>query len=1165
MLGASMRKRPTGIILHCWGAVGIAAALLSTLPPSATRAQQPDAGAGVDFFEKKIRPLLSEHCYECHSVTGKDVKGGLRLDTPEGITRGGEGGAVLAPGNPDGSRLIQAVRHTLADLKMPPKSKLKDQQIADLTDWVKQGAPMPAAAAAPAAPARVEADLTEARKAWQYQKPQDPPVPAVKNATWCRSPVDNFVLARLEAKGLAPAAPADRRTLLRRATVDLTGLPPTPEEVEAFVADKSADAFAKVIDRLLASPAYGERWGRHWLDVVRYTDSFDARGIGGAADVAEAWRYRDWVVKAFNQDLPYDQFVRMQIAGDLLPGKKDPDGKPNTDGLVATGVYVIGEWGGGDADKQKMLTDIVDDQIDVTGRAFLGLTLACARCHDHKFDPVSAEDYYGLAGIFFSSRILPDPGVRTAGSPVLRVPLLTPEDQKRREQDAARVAELQKQIEGQLEGKFEALAKSVLPQIDQYLLASYDYNRRPADQAAVTIEQFAAGKKLDAYVLRQWVHLTGAGPLALLSAPVREVDGKPELKGLRVASGSDTPNVVVNPTDQMVMFKTIRLPPKTLSVHPSPKAGVTVGWKSPVTGTVSVAGRIMDADPNCGNGVGWSLEHRTAAGNVALSAGTINNGANADLTSPPGAAEKLAALKVEAGQILQLTILPNAEYACDSTVVELEIAEQAAAGRTWSLAKDVVPDLLAGGANPHSDSHGNASVWYFYDAGDGMTSAGFGPDSILAAWFRATADGKEADAAKGRARAESAARSVKSVLVGLDKAVEAMKARGREVKTLTGSNIELYKSLTDSRGPFWAAARADPMNLPEAIRGTVAALADEQAKLKAELARPIPTAHAMQDGGTPQSAYVGFQDARVHLRGRYDRLGDLVPRRFPRLVAGDQQEPIREGSGRRQLAEWIASPANPLTARVMVNRIWMHHFGEGIVRTPNNYGKLGTPPTHPELLDHLAIQFVKSGWSVKQMHRHMMLSAAYQQSSTGDAATQKADPDNQLFGRMNRRRLEAEALRDSLLAVAGRLSAEMGGKAVSDLKTPRRSLYLMTIRSDRNNYRALFDAADPAAIVEKRNESTVAPQALFLLNHPFAVEQAKALADLALKQASADARGRIDWLYRRLYSRPPTPPELELASQVLGQVDASKPEEVLAAWSQYCQILLCANEFMYVD
>src|SRR5687768_14107904 len=439
MLGASMRKRPTGIMLRCFGGLAVAGVLL-TLVPSPSRGQAQAPGAGVEFFEKKIRPLFAQHCYECHSVTGKDVKGGLRLDTAEGLLKGGDGGPVLVPGNPDGSKLIQAVRHTLADLKMPPKSKLKDQEIADLTEWVKLGAPMPAAAPVVAGPARVEADLTEARTAWQYQKPQDPAVPEVKNAGWCKSAVDRFILARLESKGLAPAGPADKRTLIRRATIDLTGLPPTPEEVEAFVADNSADAFAKVVDRLLASPAYGERWGRHWLDVVRYTDSFDSRGTGGEGDVAEAYRYRDWVVNAFNRDLPYDRFITEQIAGDILatntPGKFDPQK------LIATGVYVIGEWGTGDADKEKMLTDIVDDQVDLTSRAFLGMTVACARCHDHKFDPITMEDYYGMAGIFFSSHILPNPGVKTAGSPVLRIPLASREELEERKKEEDRLQAL---------------------------------------------------------------------------------------------------------------------------------------------------------------------------------------------------------------------------------------------------------------------------------------------------------------------------------------------------------------------------------------------------------------------------------------------------------------------------------------------------------------------------------------------------------------------------------------------------------------------------------------------------------------------------------------------------------------------------------------------------
>ncbi len=505
----------------------------------------------------------------------------------------------------------------------------------------------------------------------------------MRDTTWARSDLDRFILAALEAKGLRPAKPADKRTLLRRATFDLTGLPPTPEEVHAFLRDDAPDAFARVVDRLLASPAYGERWGRHWLDLVRYTDSFDARGLGGEMDCADAWRYRDWVVRAFNRDLPYDQFLTLQIAGDLVPS---PEGL-NADGIIATGLLALGNWGGGDADKEKLLTDIADDQVDVVSRTFLGLTMACARCHDHKFDPISTADYYGLAGIFFSTHILPNVGPKTNGPPMLRIPLLPP-------------------------AQLEALRKQ-----------------------------------------------------------------KP------------------------------------------------------------------------------------------------------------------------------------------------------------------VP--------------------------------------------------------------------------------------------------------------------------------------------------PIPYANGAQEGGVPGSPHAGTHDVRIHIRGRYDRLGELVPRRFPEILAGRQQKPIANGSGRLDLAHWLTRPDHPLTARVMVNRIWQHHFGEGLVRTPSNFGKLGRPPTHPELLDFLASDFVRSDWSIKHMHRLLLLSATYQQASDSEPDTFKSDPDNLLLGRMNRRRLEAEALRDSVLAVSGRLDRTAGGPAVRDFAAPRRTLYLTTIRSDRSGFGPLFDTADPTAPVEKRTISTVAPQALFLLNHPF--------------------------------------------------------------------------------
>ena len=339
---------------------------------------------------------------------------------------------------------------------------------------------------------------------------------------------------------------------------------------------------------------------------------------------------------------------------------------------------------------------------------------------------------------------------------------------------------------------------------------------------------------------------------------------------------------------------------------------------------------------------------------------------------------------------------------------------------------------------------------------------------------------------------------------------------------------------------------------------------EELATLRKELSRPVPVAHGLQEGGVPESAHAGIHDVQVHIRGRYDHLGKQVPRRFPRVLAGENQPPITEGSGRLQLAQWIASPSNPLTARVMVNRLWQHHFGEGLVRTPNNFGKLGERPAHPELLDYLAHRFIQSGWSIKAMHRSIVLSAVYQQSSVPNPETLRADPENRLFDRMNRRRLEAEPLRDSLLTVAGELGCTLGGPAIRELDNHRRTLYLMTVRSDRSNYRMLFDAADPVGIVEKRTDSTVAPQALFLLNHPFVLAQAKTLVQRLNREGPSDDRGKIEWLYQLLYGRPPGEDEIKIGRAAIASA-SSGSDSTPEAWHQYCQVLLCANEFVYVD
>ena len=990
-----------------------------------------------------------------------------------------------------------------------------------------------------------DARLKTGRESWAFSAPVEPPLPLVRDEAWCKSPVDRFILARLESRGLRPAPVAEKRTLIRRACFDLTGLPPTPGEVEAFVADDAPDAFARLVDRLLASPHYGERWARHWLDVVRYTDSFDARGVGSDGDVKYAWRYRDWVVKAFNQDLPYDQFVINQIAGDLLPSEQN--GEPNADGIVATGMYVLGNWPGGEADREKMMTDIVDDQIDVTGRAFLGVTLACARCHDHKFDPISQQDYYGLAGILFSSHFLPSPGSKTNGSPLLVTPIASPQELQQRDEYARKLATLQEKLNRTTDEQYTRVARSLLPRVGDYLTGAIEFERERSHNPRAELATFARGRHLDAYVLARWTEYLGRGieaqsPRKLLTRAIRKVGGIGGVNEWAAPDGRPDPCVIANSTDHPVSFSTITIPARSLSMHPGMKTGVAVSWDSPIAGHVQISGRVLDADPHCGDGINWRIEHARDRTTRMMAAGSFPNGGSQEFVAGEGGKD-LARIEVRPGDALQLTIFPKGDYTCDSTVVDLVIAEADGEHRSWNLAGDVVADLHSGGAgNPHADGYGNPRVWSFFETGEERPATA-APGSALSHWLAAPSN--------------ESLENVMAALVASDAQASALREAGKNALELQGPDARLYQDWINPRGPFWGEARKSLAQLPAEGKEEIARAGHEVEELKKSAPPPLQQANALIEGGVPQSQYEGIHDCRLMVRGRYDRQGPVVPRGFPRLLGGDDPPPAFHGSGRLELARWVASPSNPMTAKVMANRIWQHHFGEGIVRTPNNFGKLGVPPTHPELLDYLARRFVEGGWSIKALHRTIMLSSAYQQSSVPDEATLKADPDNLLLGRMNRQRLEAEPFRDALLAVSGSLDKSMGGPAFRDPGIPRRTLYLMTIRSDRSNYRTLFDAADPTSIVDNRTHSTVAPQALFLMNDPFVLDRAKLLADTMLKDGSLDRRLKIERLYELLYSRPPTDREIEIGLSIVSDAPES--------WRRYCQVLLCANEFAYVD
>jgi len=688
---------------------------------------------------------------------------------------------------------------------MPPKQKLADVEIADFQRWVEIGVPWPDSKPEASRSTPHGFEVTPAQSQWwAFQPVRDRVLPAVKNISWSRNEIDQFVLAELEGRNMQPAGPAERRTWIRRATFDLTGLPPTPAEVEAFLEDDSPDAIAKVVDRLLDSPAYGQRWARHWLDVVRYADYHDgdAKARDAGCEPLEAWRYRDWVVASFNRDLPFDQFIVHQIAGDLLPS---PDGQEfYADGLVATTFLSNGAWDRGDADKEKMVSDMVDDQIDTIGKAFLGLTLGCARCHDHKFDPVAQADYYALAGMFYSTHILKELGSKGGNYTLLRVPLAP---------------------------------KSYVARRDEQL------------------------RRLDE-----------------VKAKLAELDKK----------------------------------------SPLPPAG----------------------DP-------------------------------------------------ERGMLIQ-----------------------------------------------------------------------------------------------------------------------------------------------------------------------------ERDRRQSEMLPEPPLAEAAGERRNPGGLFPGIQDVPLHIRGSYTRLGPVVPRRLPLFLAGGAPPPITAGSGRRELAGWIASRDNPLTARVIVNRVWQGHFGGGIVRTPNNFGLLSEAPSHPALLDWLAARFVEDGWSLKRLHRRIMLSATYRLASAFPRGQVPLDPENRWLGRFMPRRLEAETIRDAMLFAAGRLDPGQGGPALDRLDSVRRSLYVQTARWDRSNFSTLFDAANPDSSVERRNVSTVAPQSLFLLNHDFVLAQARHLAERLAREVPSGENARIDRAFHLLFARPASREEIDLARRILAQ--AAKPAEE-AAWSDLAHVLLCGNEFVYLD
>lgn len=958
----------------------------------------------VEFFEAKIRPVLVDKCYSCHSATSKALRGGLLLDTKQGLLVGGDSGPAIEPGKPADSLLIQALK--FEGFEMPPSGKLPAAVIADFEHWVSIGAPDPREAA-PNATAKKGIDIEAGKKFWSFAPIARPQPPQVKQNAWPAGPIDQFILAALESKGLKPVRDADRATWLRRVTFDLIGLPPSVAEIDAFVADKSPDAYEKVVDRLLSSPHFGERWGRHWLDVARFAES---SGGGRSMVFKEAWRYRDYVIDSFNADKPIDRFIVEQLAGDLLPHETDAAEREH---LTATSYLVLGATNYEEQDKKVLEMDVADEQIDVVGKGLLGMTISCARCHDHKFDPIPTADYYALAGIFRSTSMLIHENV----SKWMERPLpLSPELQA-------------------------AVAKH---------------------------EQEVAELKLK---------LTTAQKLAKLLAP----------KG-RVADGP-------LPADQL---KGIVIDDEKIKL---------VGSWSTSRHVKRFVGNGYYTDDNEGKGektLTFQPEFKKAGlYDVRLAYTPLANRAS----SVP---------------VSLLTL--DGEIDVKVNMRETPLLE----GRFVSLGK------------------------YRFDPSN--------------QWFVMVSN-EETDGFV---------------------TVDCVQFLPIDEVPMTTSDAKSAVAKADAKSKT-PADDNDPLAMAEAE----AAKLEKQLKALEASGPDVPKTMAVDDAET-------VEDCRICIRGNVHNRGPAVPRGVLQVATVGKAPKIpKDSSGRRELAEWIADEENPLTSRVYVNRVWHYLFGVGLVRTVDNFGTTGEAPSHPALLDHLARSFTAGGWSTKNLIREIVLSHTYRLSTAADKTAAVADPENRLLWRMNRRRLDAEAIRDALLTVSGKLDLTAGGPGIADpavLKgvgtvspteytyeflDTRRSVYTPAFRNRVLELFEAFDFADPNTVAGKRNVSTVAPQALYLLNSPFMMDQARFAAEAALADKSLDEEARVKLAFRKTLGRGPTDGEreavlkslaapvdtvsVETAAEEKSDEQATAADARLAAWERVYQALFGCVDFRYLE
>jgi len=976
-----------------------------------------NASEKLEFFEKQVRPLLANHCYSCHSAKSEKLQAGLMLDSRSAMMQGGESGPAIAPGDVENSLLISSVRYE--SYEMPPKGKLPAQEIEILERWVAMDAPWPEETSTGTSDdesknARPKFDLLKRKSEhWVWQPVQPTSVPEVMNPAWPKSNIDSFLLARLEKANLTPSPDASRSALLRRLYFDLIGLPPTLEQSQRFLEDTSPQATEHLVDELLKSPRFGERWGRHWLDLVRYAES---RGHEFDNDAPNAFQYRDYVIRALNADVPYDQFVAEHIAGDLLdPPRLHPE-KGFNESILGTGFWFLGEWVHSPVDTRKDESDRFDNMIDVMSKTFLGVTVACARCHDHKFDAISTADYYSLSGFLQSSDFRQVPFESLEHNRAISESLAVLDYRYR-----------QKILDQLAEAGFS------LPNVESV-------NEKQSPSVMVNYS------KIDSKDYIQDGFIFGASPRKIGAPYLEWVEGAPVLRfAVRSSATSDPFWNALEAVSEKVAQDQSRL-------ASLPRSGRTLRTPSFVLENGVVACRTRGS----GHVVACVDSHRLIAGPL-----------HGETIKPIKAGEDWVELDLRRyqGHRVHLEFTPDVGS-------QLEIT------------------LVTDGASRETRDQ----------------------------WIQ---------------------------------------------QELTNEN--LLKQFAESA----------KQTLEEKVRDLVAAWADERTKLKSQVMLQSRLAMAMLDGTS--------EDDHVLIRGNSSKPGNSEPRHFLTAIAGDKPMPIEMGSGRLELAKQINAVTNPLTNRVIVNRIWHHLMGRGIVPTTDDFGVLGQRPTNPELLDYLATQFLADGRSIKRMIRTIVLSRAYQVSSQAQPMALEADPKNELWHYRPPKRLEGEAIRDSILMLSGQINLTSFGEPVPIHLTGfmdgrgrpakggpldgagRRSIYLAVRRNFLSPFMLAFDTPSPFSSMGRRNVSNVPAQALILMNDPFVVEQAMKWAE-KISAEPIPTESRVDQMVRLAFARLPSEGEKKIAMDFLTE-SASTNEGgsiPVAAWADFAHSLINTKEFIFL-